>query len=112
MRPEMPPKLPAPIAAYLAAANAFDAEATSDCFTEDAVVQDENREWRGRQAIRAWKEETDRKYRPVTEAINIAQEAGKTVVTARVSGPFPGSPIELPYAFTLEGDKIAALKID
>jgi hypothetical protein len=32
-------------------------------------------------------------------------------VRARVSGHFPGSPVELRYAFTLHGGKIARLEI-
>jgi hypothetical protein len=104
--------LPAPIAAYLAAANAHDSHATAACFSADAVVRDEGREWRGISAIKAWKEETDRKYRPITEAIEVTELDGRTVVTARISGDFPGSPIELPYRFKLGGGKITSLEID
>jgi len=32
-------------------------------------------------------------------------------VTARVTGDFPGSPVELRYGFTLEGASIARLEI-
>jgi hypothetical protein len=37
--------------------------------------------------------------------------AGKTIVAGRVSGDFPGSPVELLYVFTLGGEKIARLEI-
>jgi ketosteroid isomerase-like protein len=104
--------LPKPISAYLAAANAHDSQATAACFTTDAIVRDEHREWRGADAIRAWKEEVDRKYQPITDPIRVTQVNRQTVVTARVSGDFPGSPIELPYRFTLQGDKITLLEID
>jgi hypothetical protein len=33
------------------------------------------------------------------------------VVTAHVAGDFPGSPIDLRYAFVLAGDRIARLEI-
>jgi hypothetical protein len=36
---------------------------------------------------------------------------GKTVVTAKVSGNFPGSPLNLDHVFELHGDKIASLEI-
>ena len=39
------------------------------------------------------------------------QKDGKTIVTNRLTGNFPGSPIELEFVFTLEGDKIVSLKI-
>jgi hypothetical protein len=35
----------------------------------------------------------------------------KTVVTARVSGVLPGSPVTLAFIFRLEQDKIASLEI-
>ena len=104
--------LPRPIAAYLAAANAHDSQATASCFTSDAVIRDERREWRGTSAIKAWKEEVDRKYQPITEVVRVDEVDGRTLLTARIAGDFPGSPIELPFRFTLRGDKIAALEID
>ena len=36
---------------------------------------------------------------------------GKTVVTSRVAGNFPGSPVNLEYVFGLERDKITSLEI-
>ena len=82
------------------------------CFSDTAIVHDEGRERRGRDAIRAWTQETDRKYHPKTEVLDVVTVAADTVlVTGRVSGTFPGSPVDLRYAFTLEGDKIARLQI-
>ena len=36
---------------------------------------------------------------------------GKTIVTSRLVGNVPGSPVDLRYFFKLEGDKIASLEI-
>ena len=36
---------------------------------------------------------------------------GKTVVTGRVSGTVPGSPVEIRYALTPAGDKVSRLEI-
>jgi hypothetical protein len=101
-------KLPNPIKAYFAAANAHDADAMAACFTRDAVVRDEGRDWT---AIREWSEEVSRKYKPTVSVLGITESGGRTVVTGRVSGSFPGSPIDLRHLFTLEGDKIARLEI-
>jgi len=49
-----------PIAAYLAAEEAKDADAVSRCFTEDGTVHDEGRDYRGRDAIRQWKQRRTR----------------------------------------------------
>ena len=39
------------------------------------------------------------------------EKGGKTVVTNRLTGNFPGSPIELEFVFTLKDDKIVSLEI-
>jgi hypothetical protein len=104
-------QLPEAIAAYIAGANAHDIDRATACFTDDAVVRDEGRERRGRAAIREWKEEVEEKYHPTVEVVDVAAAAGKTIVTGRVSGSFPGSPVDLRYAFTLAGGKIARLEI-
>jgi len=61
---------PEPIAAYLAAEEAKDADALSRCFTEDGTVHDEGRDYRGRDSIRQWKQartrNTDTSYRRLT----------------------------------------------
>jgi hypothetical protein len=102
---------PHPIAAYFVAANAHDSDATVACFTDGAIVHDEGREMRGYAAIRAWKEQTDAKYRPLFHVTDAAHVDGRTIVTVEVAGDFPGSPIALPFAFTLAAEKIALLEI-
>ena len=102
-------KTPPAIVAYLAAANAHDVAAA--CFTADAIVKDEGCDRQGTAAIRVWKEETGAKYKPHTEVIDVAQADGKILLTASVSGTFPGSPVVLRYAFVLDGGKIARLEI-
>jgi hypothetical protein len=42
-----------------------------------------------------------------------ASVIGKTVrVRARLTGSFPGSPVELDYLFTLANEKLISLKIE
>jgi ketosteroid isomerase-like protein len=105
-------KLPEPLSDYFAAANAHDPDRVAACFAADAVVHDEGVDIRGRDAIRAWAEETSRKYHHRTDPSAAEEAADRTVVTARVSGDFPGSPIDLRYRFRLAGRQIAGLDID
>jgi len=107
----MSTQLPKPLAAYIAASNARDADAIAACFTDDAVVRDENQDRRGIAAILEWKKWTEEKYQPIVETIDVTETTDKTIVTCKVSGTFPGSPVELRYAFTLDGEKIACLEI-
>ena len=103
--------LPAPIAAYLEAANANDTLALTTCFTADAVVFDEAKEYRGIDAILAWKADTSARYHPTAEARRIEGAAQDYRLHALVTGNFPGSPAMLAYRFVLRGDRIAALEI-
>ena len=66
-------ELPEPIATYIAASNAHDADACAVCFTDDAVVRDEGREMRGVAAIRDWMSGAIDKYRHVVEVITSAK---------------------------------------
>jgi len=103
--------LPVPIAIYLAAENQGHAEIVAQCFTRRAVVRDEGKTIEGLAAIRQWDAETKRKYQHTIEPLTSAQKDGKTIVTNRLTGNFPGSPIELDFVFVLDGDKIASLEI-
>ena len=103
--------LPPPIAAYIRAANDQDTNAVLACFAEDALVRDERKEMRGHQAIREWKDWVTEAYRPTTEVTRVEETPDGTSVTAKVSGTFPGSPVELRYRFRLADGKIAVLDI-
>ena len=105
-------RLAQPIAAYIAAANAQDIDAVTGCFAVSAVVHDEKRDRRGIAAIREWAEEVSAKYRPTVEVLSVAETNGETtVLRGRVSGDFPGSPVELRYVFKAKGEKIERLEI-
>jgi hypothetical protein len=100
-----------PLDAYFSAKNQRNIDAMLAPFATDATVKDEGQEMHGHTAIRAWMEETTRKYGVTVEAKGVEAKDGGTVVTALVSGNFPGSPAELRYSFQLGGGKIARLEI-
>jgi ketosteroid isomerase-like protein len=102
---------PEPVAEYLAAEEAKDADALSRCFTEDGTVHDEGQDYYGRDSIRQWKQAADAKYRYVQRTVNVQTFGDRVTVRARLIGEFPGSPVELDHIFKLSGDKIASLEI-
>src|SRR5688572_22570221 len=102
--------LPDPVAAYFTA-DTQDSESVAQCFTDDAVVKDEGHTHRGRAAIKKWKAEASAKYQYTSELLACEQQDGKFVVTCRLTGNFPGSPVELRFCFGLKGDKIASLEV-
>jgi hypothetical protein len=103
-------ELPEPVAAYFTA-DKGNSEGVAQCFTENAVVKDEGHTYNGRAAIQKWKADTSAKYVYTCEPFACEQQAGKSVVTSRLAGNFPGSPVNLRFLFGLAGDKIASLEI-
>jgi hypothetical protein len=103
-------ELPKLIAAYFAADNA-DGEAVSQCFTENAVVKDEGHTYQGRAAIKQWKTDASAKYQYKCEPFACKKNGATCVVTCRLTGNFPGSPVDLRFFFELDGGKIASLDI-
>jgi len=103
--------LPKPIALYVTAENSGDATLLDQAFAENAVVRDESETHEGLAAIKEWKSETKRKYQHTVEPLSMIEKAGSTIVTNRLTGKFPGSPIELEFVFTLRGNKIVSLEI-
>ncbi len=104
------PSLPEPIADYFNA-DKRDGEAVARCFTTQAIVKDEGRTYSGLEAIRAWKTAASAKYTYTSEPFALEQKDGRYIVTSRLTGNFPGSPVDLRYAFRLERGKIANLEI-
>lgn len=102
---------PKAVAAYLASEAAKDPDAISRCFTKDGIVRDEGREYRGRDAIRQWKAAADAKYAYVLAPFEVHTEGNKVTIRARLTGDFPGSPVNLDHIFTLSNDKISFLEI-
>jgi hypothetical protein len=100
--------LPPPVAIYIAAENSGDTEALEECFARDAVVQDEGKTIAGLAAIKQWKTETKKKYQHTIEPLGFLQKDDKAIVTNRLTGNFPGSPIELEFVLAREQqDRIA-----
>ena len=104
-------ELPRPVATYLAAEKAKDTDMLVLCFADDALVHDEDRDYRGLDAIRAWKQEAEAKYQYVMEPLDASVSGNTVKLRARLTGNFPGSPIELDHTFTLANDKIISLEI-
>lgn len=104
-------ELPTPIAGFFHAHNSGATADLLDHFTAEAVVSDESHEYRGEE-IRTWLEGAITNYKPLHAEVTALQPNGnQTVAVARVSGNFPGSPVQLRYTFNLQDNKVAALGV-
>ncbi|WP_337188913.1 SDR family oxidoreductase [Phenylobacterium sp.] len=104
-------QLPLPIARYFEAANGDDPDAVAAAFTPAAQVHDEARAHCGRAEIRAWAEAARRQYRFSADPRSLEPLADGGIVTAHVTGDFPGAPADLRYRFRLAGDRVDGLEI-
>lgn len=103
--------MPPALTTYFSAEDAADIDVLERCFAPDAVVRDEGQVMRGLDAIKAWKLAAQAKYQYRVEPLSASCEAASATVLARLTGSFPGSPVELTYSFGLVDDKIASLEI-
>lgn len=102
--------LPRPIDTYFSAGEQ-EAEAFAAAFAPDAIVHDEGICHRGPEEITRWWRSTQARYRHTSEPLDVETADGKTLVRARVSGDFPGSPVVLMFRFGLAADRITDLEI-
>lgn len=103
--------LPEPIDIYFTSERAHDTTAVDRCFAADAVVRDEGGTIAGLAAIKAWREETGRKYQHTVEPLAMTQREGRIIVTGKVTGNFPGSPVNLDHVFEVAAGRIVSLEI-
>jgi hypothetical protein len=103
--------LPPAIDLYVMIENSGDVEMLSECFASNASVRDESRTYQGLDAIREWKADTKKKYNHAIAPLDVFQRGGKTVLKAKLTGDFPGSPVTLDFSFVLEDGKIVSLEI-
>lgn len=103
--------LPSVVLRFVDASNLRDLDLFVSCFAAAAVVEDEAQTHRGIDEIREWKRQTEHRYAYTTEPVHFIERDGRTILTATLTGNFPGSPANLTYEFTIADDAITALSI-
>jgi ketosteroid isomerase-like protein len=108
--------LPTVISEYLAASDRRDLDAVVACFTDDAVVLDEDREWRGLPSIREWRETVATAFEYTVDVRGAAARepvdgVERHDVHIHLEGNFPGGTVDLTNQFGLREGRIASLRI-
>lgn len=103
--------LPKVVSDFVNAQNTFDSEASANCFSQTGTMLEEGRLYKGRVAIQRLLEETNEKYRSVMKPLAYTEDGTSGVLSAEVSGNFPGSPAVLQFQFTLRNNLIDYLKV-
>lgn len=104
-------KLPKVLSDLLTAQKNYDSDAYADCFSETALVIDEEKEYKGKKAIKDWIEDANQQFKTIMEVIRYSGTESTGLLTAKISGNFEGSPVLLDYNMELAGNKIVRLEI-
>jgi hypothetical protein len=101
--------LPNVISELVKTQNNFDSAAYAECFAETAVVFDEGKTHNGRKEIEQWIGKSNKDYKATMEPVDYDEK--ENILSARISGTFPGSPIILKFHFEIADGKIQHLKV-
>ena len=110
-----PTTLPPLVAAFVEATNSFDLERLMATFADDALVNDQLRDYWGKAAIRCWAERDIIGERLTIAVTEVAKHYDNFIVTADIDGNFDRrglpDPLVLAFYFTLHNDLIIQLII-
>jgi ketosteroid isomerase-like protein len=104
-------ELPKIVERFIETQNNHDSKAYVECFTDSAIVHDEGRTHNGKAEIRQWIEHANEKYQSVMKPLKYEMSGSKGLLTAEVSGTFPGSPAVLQFHLEVEDDLISSLSV-
>jgi hypothetical protein len=103
------------VADHINAVNAFDTEAIVATFADDALVNDNHREFWGREAISAWVEAEMVGDEVTIEPLEVLDHYGSTIVRGRYDGDYDKTnlPEELIMSnyFTVRDGQIVSLLV-
>jgi hypothetical protein len=117
--PTLPPNstidLPPLVAAFVKATNSFDLDRLMATFAEDALVNDQLRDYWGKPAIREWAKRDIIGEKLTMKVTKLVNHYGNFIATADVDGNFDKrglpDPLVLAFYFTAHGDLIVQLII-
>lgn len=104
-------KLPKVVEDLVQAQNNFDHIAYAACFSETGEMLEEGKPYKGRVAIQHLIAETNEKYRSVMKPLAYDESGTSSVLSAEVSGTFPGSPLVLKFHFDIVDGEIQHLTV-
>ncbi|WP_312766489.1 nuclear transport factor 2 family protein [Epilithonimonas sp.] len=101
--------LPSVIKEFVKTKNSFDSFAFAECFSETAVVFDEGKTHTGKKEIEQWIDNSNKQHQDTLEPIDYDKK--EDILSAKVTGTFPQSPIVLKFHFIITDGKIRNLKV-
>jgi hypothetical protein len=113
--PSVSGPLPPLVAAFVEATNDFDLERLVAAFADDALVNDQLRDYWGKRAITEWAQRDIVGERLTMAVTAVVEHYGNFIVTANIDGEFDKrglpDPLVLAFYLTPHGDRIVQLII-
>ena len=110
-----PVALPPPLSTYVEATNSFDLERLMATFAEDALVNDQLRDYWGKPAISEWAKRDIIGERLTMNVTKVISHYGSFILTANVDGNYDKrglpDPLVLAFYFTPQSELIVQLII-
>jgi len=107
--------MPGPVETFVVATNSFDADALLACFADEALVNDQLRDYWGLDAIRAWIQREVVGVKLTMKVVKVVEHYGDAIVTAEMDGDYDKAglpvPLVLAFHFALRADKVVRLVI-
>jgi hypothetical protein len=107
--------LPPLVAAYVEATNGFDIDGLLAAFADDALVNDQLRDYWGKPAIREWAARDVIGEKLTMQVVKMVEHYGHCILTANVDGNYDKrglpDPLVLNFYFSAHGDQIVQLII-
>jgi hypothetical protein len=113
--PNTPVALPPLVAAFVEATNSFELEGLLATFAEDALVNDQLRDYWGKPAIKEWAQRDIINVRLTMNVTQVINHYGNFIVTANADGNYDKrglpDPLVLAFYFTAQSGLIVQLII-
>lgn len=104
-------RLPKVVSDILTAQKNYDSNAYANYFSETALIIDEEKEYKGKKAIKDWIEDANQQFKITMNPTKYSENNSTAILTAVISRDFPGSPVALDYHMEMKDNKITRLKI-
>ncbi|KQS94046.1 hypothetical protein, partial [Chryseobacterium sp. Leaf394] len=95
--------LPKVIEELVKAKNSFESSAFAQCFADTATVFDEGKTHTGRNEIEQWIDKSNKEYQDTLEPVDYDEK--EDILSAKIAGSFPGSPLILKFHFKIADGK-------
>lgn len=102
-------QLPNIISELVKTQNEFNSAAYADLFAETAQVFDEGKTHNGKAEIERWIDKSNKDYKATMEPVDYDEK--EDILSAKIAGSFPGSPLTLKFHFKIADGKIQNLRV-